>query len=194
MTHPAPDTPASTGTSTGTSAPAPILEPLTKPSDKAAPRRTAKPVATPAPAKDWPHPAEAVATPGKATKLEASKLNKANKVSKPVVAPKVVAKKVAKPAAKTPVKVAKPVAAPSAAVKSFKVKLVRDSFTIPAGEYAVIAALKQRALLAAHPVKKSELLRAGIQLLAGLNDKALMEVLKAVPIIKTGRPKGKNSA
>jgi len=40
-------------------------------------------------------------------------------------------------------------------------------------------------------VKKSELLRAGVALLAGLADKALHAALKQVPALKTGRPKGK---
>jgi len=53
------------------------------------------------------------------------------------------------------------------------------------------AALKQRALKAAYPAKKSELLRAGIRLLAALPDKELLAALQATPAIKTGRPKGK---
>jgi hypothetical protein len=75
--------------------------------------------------------------------------------------------------------------------KHEKVKLVRDSFTIPAPEYEVLGTLKQRALKGAHPAKKSELLRAGIRLLASLDDAALLAALQAVPSIKTGRPKGK---
>ena len=69
-----------------------------------------------------------------------------------------------------------------------KPKLVRDSFTIPKDEYLVIENLKQRALGLSHPVKKSELLRAGLKLLAGLSDAALRTALQAVPSIKTGRP------
>jgi len=106
------------------------------------------------------------------------------------VAPKPAAKKV--PAAKKTV-VAKTVnaAAPVVAkdVKVKKPKLVRDSFTIPKDEYVVIEALKQRAATLAHPVKKSELLRAGLKLLATLPDSGLRTALQAVPSIKTGRPK-----
>ena len=72
-----------------------------------------------------------------------------------------------------------------------KPKLVRDSFTMPIADYALIDALKQRALKAAHPAKKSELLRAGLQLLASLSDIAMLKALKNVPPLKTGRPKGK---
>lgn len=95
------------------------------------------------------------------------------------------------PAAKaTPVKA--PVKVPTKAAKASKPKkpkLVRDSFTIPKAEYEALAALKQRALKLAQPVKKSELLRAGIKALSGQSDAAFLSSLKAVPAIKTGRPK-----
>ena len=84
-------------------------------------------------------------------------------------------------------------AKPAAGKATAKPKLVRDSFTIPSDEYAALAQLKQRALGFAHPAKKSELLRAGIKLLAGLSDAALMRALKNVPAIKTGRPKSKSA-
>ena len=61
---------------------------------------------------------------------------------------------------------------------------------MPKDEYAAIDALKQRAAALARPAKKSELLRAGLKLLAGLDDAALQAALQAVPAIKTGRPKG----
>lgn len=70
-----------------------------------------------------------------------------------------------------------------------KIKLVRDSFTMPKDEYAQIDALKQRAAGQARVVKKSEILRAGIAALAGLSDTALLAALAAVPSLKTGRPK-----
>jgi len=72
--------------------------------------------------------------------------------------------------------------------KSRKPKLVRDSFTIPKIEYAVLDALKARAAKAGAPHKKSELLRAGIKLLATLDDAALVAAMLSVPAIKTGRP------
>lgn len=85
-------------------------------------------------------------------------------------------------------KAAAPVA-PEKEQKARKPKLVRDSFTIPKDEYAVIEALKLRAVGLAHPAKKSEILRAGLKVLAGLSDTALRTALQAVPTIKTGRPK-----
>jgi hypothetical protein len=94
----------------------------------------------------------------------------------------------AKPPATPKSKADAPKASAPKETKAKKPKLVRDSFTIPKDEYAVIEALKQRAVSLAHPVKKSELLRAGLKLLAGLPDAGLRTALEAVPSIKTGRP------
>jgi hypothetical protein len=88
-------------------------------------------------------------------------------------------------------------AAPKTAVKSKKAKepkvkkpkMVRDSFTFPKTEYISLAALKLRAEKLAHPVKKTELLRAGILALTQMTDKSFLESLSTIPAIKTGRPK-----
>jgi hypothetical protein len=74
------------------------------------------------------------------------------------------------------------------AEKEKKPKLVRDSFTLPKGEYAAIDAIKQRALQMAMAVKKSEVVRAALMSLAVLNDADLKTALSAVPTLKTGRP------
>lgn len=110
-----------------------------------------------------------------------------------------------KPAAKAPVKASPKAPAPkkvtikkSAAkpaaettTKPKKPKLVRDSFTIPKAEYGVLEELKQRAAQLARPVKKSELIRASIKVLASLSGAAFLTALNQVPTIKTGRPAGK---
>ena len=70
-----------------------------------------------------------------------------------------------------------------------KHKLVRDSFTIPKSEYMVLTELKLRAAQLSRPVKKSELLRAGIGALNAMQDKAFLTALGSVPSLKTGRPK-----
>ena len=129
----------------------------------------------------------------------------------PIVRKKVVVAKPAKPATSVPAKQVRPVRpavarkapAPKPApvkpaveekasiekpVKVKKPKLVRDSFTIPKEEYTVLANLKQRAGQLGSPAKKSELLRAGIEALAAMQDVAFMAALKVVPSIKTGRP------
>ena len=93
-----------------------------------------------------------------------------------------------------PVKSA-PAPAPAAADKTArkkdkpeKVKVVRDSFTIPKTEYAQIAALKKRAMSLGIEAKKSELIRAGLLLLSHASDTALGKALGNVPTLKTGRP------
>ncbi len=95
-----------------------------------------------------------------------------------------------KPAAK-PAKVRAPAAKPVVEAKApkQKAKLVRDSFTMPQVDFDLIAVLKERALGFKRPTKKSELLRAGLQALAGLNDQALQAALNALPPLKPGRPK-----
>jgi hypothetical protein len=71
---------------------------------------------------------------------------------------------------------------------SKKIKLVRDSFSLPKAEYASIDTLKKRAMTMGVSVKKSELLRAGLMWLNGASDSALKAALTAVPTLKTGRP------
>ena len=136
-----------------------------------APAKSVKPtaVATKAPAKT----AAVAKRPEKATTKPASASKKKAPTAKPVT-PK---------SAKAPT--------PTAArdTKAKKPKLVRDSFTIPKDEYAVIETLKQRSAALAQPVKKSELLRAGLKVLAAMSDAALRSAVQAVPSIKTGRPK-----
>jgi len=84
-------------------------------------------------------------------------------------------------------KMAKP-AKPVKEEKAKKAKLVRDSFTIPKPEYLVLEQLKQRATQLGAPIKKSELLRAGIKALAAMDSVDYLASLAAVPAIKTGRP------
>ncbi len=73
-------------------------------------------------------------------------------------------------------------------IKAKKIKLVRDSFTIPKPEYLFLDNLKLRATDLKHPVKKGELIRAGIKALAAMSDQHFLAALKAVPMLKTGRP------
>ena len=72
--------------------------------------------------------------------------------------------------------------------KAKKVKLVRDSYAMPDTEYAQIGVLKKRLSGLGNDVKKSELLRGGIAVLAALNDAELKAVMGRVERIKTGRP------
>jgi hypothetical protein len=70
-----------------------------------------------------------------------------------------------------------------------RVRLVRDSFTMPEPDFALIAALKARTMAAQRETKKSELLRAGLQVLMALDDGTLMNALGRLQPLKLGRPK-----
>ncbi|HSM98369.1 MAG TPA: hypothetical protein VLS47_05080, partial [Gallionella sp.] len=72
--------------------------------------------------------------------------------------------------------------------KEHKKKVVRDSFTMPQNEYSRIAEIKETCLKAKMHVKKSEVLRAGLKLLAALDAAQLKHALGSLEKIKTGRP------
>lgn len=99
-----------------------------------------------------------------------------------------------KPAAKKTLAVKAPVPAPAKAAakkpeKEHKEKAVRDSFTMPQSEYRKIAEIKEASLKAGLPVKKSEVLRAGLKALCGMGAAELKRALAEVEKVKTGRPK-----
>lgn len=73
--------------------------------------------------------------------------------------------------------------------KPAKIKLVRDSFTMPEAEYAVLGEVKKECLKAGMAVKKSELLRIGVSLVRKLDVKSIKEMVDALPVLKAGRPK-----
>ncbi len=82
----------------------------------------------------------------------------------------------------------KKAAAPAKLTKDKKVKVVRDSFTLPKSELLQITDMKKRAMALGVEVKKSELIRAGLQALVGMSDTAFKKSVAQVPTIKTGRP------
>jgi len=125
------------------------------------------------------------------------------KAAKPATAAKPAVTKPAAAAAEKPatkVEVAQPEAAKPAAAASEapakakkdgkKPKLVRDSFTLPETDYALFASMKARCLAKGVEVKKSELLRAALRQLSGLDDAMLVAVMAQIERIKTGRPAG----
>lgn len=75
------------------------------------------------------------------------------------------------------------------AAKAKKPKLVRDSFTMPEEEYAVLGKAKKACLARGVAVKKSELLRVGVALVGALDTTGLDRALAALAPIKAGRPK-----
>ena len=130
-------------------------------------------------------PATKVAAPKSAVaKTTAVKPSAKPAPAKPASASSTV--KTAAPKKAEKVKIAKP-----AKEKTPKLKMERDSFTMPKAEYAQFHVLKERLNKLAQPAKKSELLRAGIMQLSAMTDAALKAALAKVPAIKTGRPKKK---
>lgn len=143
------------------------------------PAAEAKPVPIPAAKRV----AKSVATPA----VTPAKTAAQAVAAKPAAAAKQPTKVVS---AKKPAKAAKPakVEKVEKAPKAKKVKLVRDSYAMPEAEYARIGELKKRLATLGREVKKSELLRGGIAVLAALNDVELQAVMGRVERIKTGRP------
>lgn len=66
------------------------------------------------------------------------------------------------------------------------VKVVRDDFSMPKSDHEKIAALKRKCADNGIAVKKSELLRAGLLILAGATDEQLVEAVRAVGELKKG--------
>jgi hypothetical protein len=69
-----------------------------------------------------------------------------------------------------------------------RARLVRDGFTMPEADHALLKELKLRLHGVKREAKKSELLRAGLQALAPLDAKALAAALDRLAPVKTGRP------
>jgi hypothetical protein len=62
-------------------------------------------------------------------------------------------------------------------------QLVREKFSMPEGEFAKLLDLKQRLAEQGVVVKKSDLVRAGLMLLAALEDDDLKGVVETVPSV-----------
>lgn len=152
-------------------------------------------------------PAKADKIAGKAAAKPAAKAatNGATKVAtKPVVkvatkpatktATKTATKAATKPVTKALVKSAvKPATAakvvPGAMLKAKKEKLIRDSFTMPESEYAVLGQVKKACISAGVEVKKSQLLRIGLLLLSQTDVTKLTSLIASLAPLKAGRPK-----
>ena len=178
-----------------------------KPAVKASQTKEAKkaatveqaPVSAPEAASPSPKTAKATKTASAtsaAGTVKAAKSAKTEKAVKPAssASPAANAKPAKAPKEAKAVKTAKTASVPAtvaekkARVKKEKEKVVRDSFTMPKSDYAKIAELKQRCLDAGLSVKKSELLRAGLNLLAVSPAKRLIAAVQELEAVKTGRP------
>ncbi len=163
---------------------APRKRPATKPVAKSEITPEVLPMTTPSPEEetvpvvvaDNSAPKAATSAP-EVFPVKAARTVKAPKAAKPPKAPK----------AQKPAKAEKE-EKPVKAEKPAKIKLVRDSFTMPEADYAHLALLKKRCLEAGVAAKKSELLRLGLQVLAQLPSADLAQRIETLEKLKTGRP------
>ena len=81
------------------------------------------------------------------------------------------------------------VIAPSMPADEQKEKVVRDGFSMPRNDYDKFRTLKAVCLAGGVAVKKSELLRAGLQALEAMPIPDLLARIRALPPIKAGRKK-----
>lgn len=67
--------------------------------------------------------------------------------------------------------------------------IIRETFSLPPGDSALIDQLRQRSAAQGVMLNRSEILRAGLAALSELSDSKLVEIGNSVPKMKTGRPK-----
>lgn len=82
---------------------------------------------------------------------------------------------------------AKPPAAEQPKEKLKKPKMVRDSFSMPENEYKVLGDVKRACLKAGIEIKKSEILRIGVELIRQTEVAKLKTMLSALTPLKVGR-------
>lgn len=112
-------------------------------------------------------------------------------VEKPTVTPKASAAVTVQKSSIVAKRPAKSVPASSSVEKDKvkKAKLVRDSFTMPEAEYAVLGSVKKACLVGGIEVKKSQLLRIGLLLLSRTEIGTLKKLIADLAPLKAGRPK-----
>jgi len=140
-------------------------------------------------------PITQAASKAPAKKVPTKKVATKKVAVKKAVAKKVVAKKAPvkaapapKPAPKPKAVAKKPTAKPAKPKKPAKVKVIRDSFTMPEADFAIIDRIKLRAIEWKQPVKKSEVLRAALYALGALPDAQVKKLLSGLTPVKKGRP------
>jgi hypothetical protein len=67
-------------------------------------------------------------------------------------------------------------------------RVIRDSFTLPANDYAILAMLRERGLKSGVHATKSELVRAGLHMLLDADEGHFLAVIQRLEKVKTGRP------
>lgn len=91
--------------------------------------------------------------------------------------------------AKSEEKAPKPIKAKAKPKPAPRVKVIRDSFTLPEPDYELIGKVKKECMKAGIDVNKSEIIRAGLKALAAMNQGQLREAIGEIERVKTGRPK-----
>ena len=163
-----------------------VAKPAVKPAARSVAKPATKPVARPAARAALKAPVKAVRKPAaKVAATVAAKPPAATPAPRTRSAARVPSRPVAQAAA--PEERVGEVAVASEKVR--KPKLVRDSFTMPEQEYALLGHVKKACLKAGFEVKKSELLRIGVALISQLDMATLHSVLAGLPQLKAGRPK-----
>lgn len=116
-------------------------------------------------------------------------LTKATPATKKTPTSKLASLKAAPSKAAEAAKVAKSIKDKPTKERAPKIKMVRDSFTFPETDHRLLTDLKKRVVVLGHEVKKGELVRVGIAVLAAMDNKALLAAVAKVDKLKTGRPK-----
>jgi hypothetical protein len=83
------------------------------------------------------------------------------------------------------------VAVPPVKEQTKKDRVIRDSFTLPSGDYELIAAIRQRCLNSAININKSEVIRVGLHALMEMPEEDLVSLVNNLEKVKTGRPSEK---
>jgi hypothetical protein len=67
-------------------------------------------------------------------------------------------------------------------------KVVRDGFSMPAGDHALIATIQRTAMQSGFHMSKSEVFRAALRVLSALTAEELQQVYRSLERVKPGRP------
>jgi hypothetical protein len=80
---------------------------------------------------------------------------------------------------------------PPAHTQSLVPKVIRDTFSLPPADYALLEQLRTRALALGQVVNKSEFVRAGLHALIDMSEPDFRLAIAQVEKMKPGRPKPK---
>jgi len=72
--------------------------------------------------------------------------------------------------------------------KTEHTKVIRDGFSMPASDHALITAIQSTAMQAGFHMSKSEVFRAALRVLSSLTAEELQQVYASLERVKPGRP------